>query len=223
MYIHNILAFFILCAACNMMLITPLKAEKNGWFIGANLGGALATNASFLKENGNNSGSIMLSTGVSIGTKFGYQAFFSKNGGMRFYLSAVTTTGVYPDTVNVSGSDTPVVMDLYILGDINADYLYNWSERQAFSAGFFIGFFSGSLVGIPIKNPNPTASNSLGITAGANLGIRTVINVKHQIEFGVKAGMALFFGTVTNQQGDSNIFTNIGAIMYGSAGYIYKF
>lgn len=198
-------------------------AENNGWFIGTNLGGSLATNASFLKENGDNSGSIMLSTGISIGAKGGYQAFFTKNGGMRFYLSGVTTFGIYPDTVNADGSDVPIVVDFYILGDINADYLYNWSEGQAFSAGFFTGFFSGTLIGIPLKNPNPTASNSVGITAGVNLGIRTVINARHQIEFGVKAGMALFFGTVTNEQGDSNVFTNIGAIMYGGAGYLYRF
>lgn len=247
-YFRNAIALVIICVVCSMMLITSLRAESNGWFIGANMGGSLATSASYRKNNDSNSGSIMLSTGMSIGIRSGYQAFFAKNKGVRFYLSGVTAFGVYPDTVNVENSDIPIVLDFYILGDINADYLYNWSDGQNFGAGFFVGFFGGTLIGIPLKNPNPTASNSVGVTAGINLGIRTIINMRHQIEFGVKVGMALFFGTVTDiggaaqqgqagalpgaipgqagaamTQGTENLFTNVGAIMYAGAGYTYKF
>ncbi|RDU70845.1 outer membrane beta-barrel protein [Helicobacter aurati] len=214
---------FVTILLSSALLIMPLKAEDKGWFLGLNLGGSLATSASFQRNNANNSGSIMLSTGVSFGGKLGYQAFFTKNSGMRFYLSGITTFGVYPDAVNPTNSDMPLVIDFYILGDINADYLFNWVNGSNYSSGFFIGFFGGALTAIPLENPNPMASHSIGITAGINLGIRSTMNLRHQIEFGVKGGMAMFFGDVTDANGVNSVFTNIGGLLYAGAGYLYKF
>ncbi len=174
-------------------------AEDNGFFLGISAGGAAAINA-------DNGGGATGSTALSAGIKLGYQAFFSEINGIRFYLSGVGAYGFYP-----SATGNNIGNDLYILADINADYLVNWVSEEQFSSGLFMGFFTGALVGRAFSNS--TGGNSTGITAGLNLGIRTNINDHHQVEFGVKGGFSFYIGNARTT----------GAVIAALTSYIYKF
>ena len=218
----------------------PLSAEDKGWFIGLSLGGSLATNAMLKKDlvvppgapgAGGNAGNLMLSTGVSLGARLGYQAFYTKRSGIRFYISGIATAGIYPDLANAATSDLPLVLDLYILADMNADYLFNWATGSNYDVGLFAGFFGGTLTGLPILTPNPAPMPTIAITAGVNFGIRMVLNRKHQVELGLKGGAAIYLGRVANGGGGAqppaqpaaSDLTNIGGLVHLGASYNYRF
>ena len=216
----------------------PLSAEDKGWFIGLSLGGSLATNAMLKKDlnpapggAGGNAGNLMLSTGVSLGARLGYQAFYTKRSGIRFYISGIATAGIYPDLANAANSDLPLVLDLYILADMNADYLFNWATGGNYDVGLFAGFFGGTLTGLPILTPNPAPMPTIAITAGVNFGIRMVLNRKHQVELGLKGGAAIYLGRVANGGGGAqppaqpaaSDLTNIGGLVHLGASYNYRF
>lgn len=218
----------------------PLSAEDKGWFIGLSLGGSLATNAMLKKDlnpapggAGGNAGNLMLSTGVSLGARLGYQAFYTNRSGIRFYISGITTAGIYPDLANAANSDLPLVLDLYILADMNADYLFNWATGGNYDVGLFAGFFGGTLTGLPILTPNPAPTPTIAITAGVNFGIRMVLNRKHQVELGLKGGAAIYLGRVASggaggapqppQQPAASDLTNIGGLVHLGASYNYRF
>ena len=185
-------------------------AEESGGFIGISIGGAAA-----LQVSGPSNASS--STTVAGGFKGGYQAFFTQASGVRFYFSLLAAYGVFPNTQQnppVPPGQLPLIMDLYALADINADYLFNWSVGHQNSAGLFVGFFTGGMLSLPQFNlPGAGGRITTGVTAGLNLGIRGVISSNHQVEFGVKTGANFLI---------KNDFT-MGAVIAGLASYAYKF
>ncbi|STQ85793.1 outer membrane beta-barrel protein [Helicobacter muridarum] len=185
--------------ACSL-LGSVQAAEDNGFFIGISAGGG----ASFNIPGGSEASG---SSAVGYGARLGYQAFFSEYNGVRFYLSGFASHAFYPSAIGIRGFGN----DLYVLGDINSDYLFNWVSGDEFSAGLFVGFFSGALISRNLGGS--TGGNSIGITAGLNLGLRTIIADHHQIEFGFKSGFNFFIG-----QNSST-----GAVAAVLTTYSYKF
>ena len=185
-------------------------AEESGGFIGISIGGAAA-----LQVSGPSNASS--STTVAGGFKGGYQAFFTQASGVRFYFSLLAAYGVFPNTQQnppVAPGQLPLIMDLYALADINADYLFNWSVGHQNSAGLFVGFFTGGMLSLPQMNvPKVSDRMTTGVTFGLNLGLRTTINDHHQVEFGVKSGANFLV---------AKAFT-MGAVITGLATYAYKF
>lgn len=188
-------------------LTQGLKAEDSGFILGVSAGGSVALNA--LGSDG-----LMASTALLAGLKVGYQGLFVEPFGVRFYLSALASYGVYPSArAAIAGQDIPLAQDLYIMGDVNADFLFNWANESDYTSGLFGGIFTGALVGLPLKNS--TGKNSVGTTLGLNVGVRATIAEHHQFEVGVKCGMAFFTGQASS--------TSVGALIGLQTGYVYKF
>ncbi|WP_181882398.1 outer membrane beta-barrel protein [Helicobacter didelphidarum] len=144
---------------------------------------------------------------------------------MRFYLSVLGAYGFYPAVINAgaggSNNGVNIAHDLYLLADINADYLFNWVDEGEYSAGLFVGFFAGAMVSLPMQNS--TGSQSIGTTLGLNLGLRTTINYSHQVEFGIKSALTLFTGQPNQMNPNASAISSLGATIIGQVSYIYKF
>ena len=193
--------------AASLLFSSVALAEDNGGFIGLSIGGGAA-----LSVSGQDSASS--STAVAAGFRGGYQAFFTEASGVRFYFSLLAAYGVFPNTDTGTNTQVPLLMDLYALADINADYLFNWAVGAQNSAGLFVGFFTGGMLSLPQMNVQKVSDRmTTGVTFGLNLGLRTTINDHHQVEFGVKSGANFLV---------AKAFT-MGAIITGLATYAYKF
>lgn len=204
-FMKKILVSLTLCGA----LCASMSAdEENGFLLGISAGGAVSLNA----MNNSNAGG---STTLFLGVKGGYQAFFVERHGVRFYLSFLAAYGFYPatQTATTANASVPLAHDMYYLVDLNADYLFNWTDESDYTAGLFAGFFTGALIGQPMTNSR--GSQALGSTLGINVGVRTTINHNHQVEFGIKSALAFF--TRSNTRND------LGTLIGLQTSYIYKF
>ncbi|RDU67606.1 hypothetical protein CQA53_00950 [Helicobacter didelphidarum] len=195
--------FLVSLALVSALSGSMYAKEQSGVVLGVSVGGGGAINVT----GGSNA------TGSSVyflGAKVGYQAFITDNSGVRFYLSGLVGHGFYPSATTPT-SNSFIGHDLYTLIDIDADYLYNWTDEQSYSAGLFLGFFAGALIGTPLTGS--TGSTAVGSAIGINFGLRTTIAYNHQVEFGVKPSIAFFAGREVG----------LGSFISGQVSYIYKF
>lgn len=202
----KVLVSLALCGALSSSAFAA--SEQNGFILGVTAGGAAALN---VLDTANAVGSTTIVAGI----KGGYQAFFADRHAVRYYLSTLFAWGYYPANVTATAANQRQLLshDLYVLADLNADYMFNWWEDgEAYNAGLFAGFFTGILSGIPMTNSN--GESAVGSTFGLNLGVRTSINYHHQVEFGVKSALA-FFSRPSNN--------NLGAVIAAQVSYLFKF
>ncbi|MWV68485.1 outer membrane beta-barrel protein [Helicobacter saguini] len=196
-------------------------AESSGFILGLGLGGGAALNVAGVGAGGTGglagANSVGTSnTAVFLGARLGYQMFVDEANGFRFYVSDFLGYAQYPDSASTT-PENPVSHRLNMLLDLNADYLYNWSTMGV-DAGFYVGFGGGAIFTIPVGNFTWAASApamSAGASLAVNAGLRTSINDRHQIEFGVKAGFGFFArGSVRDNA--------VSAVVLGHATYTIK-
>lgn len=203
------------------------------FLISSIVAGMLTTNNVFADESGDGGFlGFQIGTGVgghfggdnnsvlgiigAFGIKGGYQSFFNETNGVRVYLSAMGALQFAGSIASGSVSG----LDMYAMGDIDVDYLANFIADGDFTFGMYVGVFTGALLTLPliasdIGNQAGVATNSqsIGIAAGLNLGLRTTVHEHNEFEFGIKLAGAFYQGNATN----------IGALLFIGAGYNYKF
>lgn len=212
---------FLFSVALAGALSGSAYAESDGIFVGLGIGGGAAMNVAGNAIGGTptvagaSSGSTS-NTAVFLGARIGYQLFFDDAYGFRVYLSDFFGYAQYPDSA--SPLNPPLAHRANMILDLNADYLYNWSVMDV-NAGFYVGFGGGAMFTIPFGNQTyaPTkVQQQAGASLAINAGIRTSINDRHQIEFGVKAGFGFF-----SRGGVS--YNSVSTIVLGHATYAIKF
>lgn len=211
---------FLFSVALAGALSGSAYAESDGFLLGLGLGGGAAMNVAGVGAGGTAAGgansSTTSNTAVFLSARIGYQVFFDSAYGIRLYLSDFLGYAQYPDAA--SPLNPPLAHRMNMLLDLNADYLYNWSVMGV-DAGFYVGFGGGAMFTIPAGNQTYATAQvqqQVGASLAANAGIRTSINDRHQIEFGIKAGFGFFArGSVRD-----NI---VSSLIIGHATYSIKF
>ena len=194
----KILVSFTLAGA----LATSMQAanENSGFIVGGSLG------------IGSNNNTTQNSTLYYLGAKAGYQAFITDKSGVRFYLGLSFGHGFYTS----AQANRDLEHMFYVLGDVNVDYLYNWANNSKYTAGLYAGLFTGILTGVNTTT-NAVQKTTVSNTTGINLGVRTSISQKHQVELGIKAALNIM------PVGNTNTALNIGRFLTAQVSYLYRF
>ena len=152
----------------------------------------------------------------AVGLRTGYEANFSETVGIRVYLSAITS---FQFAGSVKSGFVPG-LDMYLLGDIDADVLINFIREEDFKFGMYVGLLTGVMSSIPLKDASimgvgigQDSKSSFGVATGVNIGLRSVVRKHHDFEIGMKLAAALY--------NDSS--ATFGAFMLLATGYNYKF
>lgn len=159
----------------SMLCSTLAFAGSNAGFVGLDFGGTLGTMVNL------NGSFANVGTGISAGLRGGYQAFFNKHHGIRFYASYLASF----NAPSYALSDDATLLDLKELGithrgDVNVDYLFDFIDKSVYVVGLYAGISAGYVLSV-------VGSSNIGaITAGLNLGLQATIGKHNRFEFGTK-------------------------------------
>lgn len=195
-----------ICATFMALSTSSLFAGKSAGFIGVNVGGSAGAIMDLTNNN------VNIGTGVALGIRAGYQGFFTPYHGARFYFEYVASLNAPSYAANADAQ----LLNLQRIGlthraDLNIDYLFDFTKREAYTIGMYLGFSTGYLLA--------TTGNiqTGGITAGLNMGIRSTINSRHQFEIALKGVGIQYMSTGAQNVFGFNTFIGMNySFLFGS-------
>ena len=195
-------------------------AMGNGFFLGFDVGGAFGalSNVGFnvtttIDPALPSKTTLQVNAGFGLNVRIGGQKYFNETNGMRFYLSLGGVVGA----PSFAFGDLKVA-GITAVGDMNIDYLHDFTRTETQRFGVFVGMSAGYMLtfypgGSALVIQNISIPRFRGLTAGINLGFRAVVQNHHQFEFITKT-------VATNSVATENIF---GFQMMLGANYSYIF
>ncbi len=198
-----ILSSLSLSAAPNDGVVTAVK-PRTGVFLGLGVGAGAITRSVDVEGGSRQSNDISLGVGFNWEAKLGWQQYFTRNHGVRAYMSYDQTWG-WPGQygthkLKILRADY-VLVDRYLL---NVDYLLDLINEGNRRAGIYAGIYAGwgesnhklsktsssneATTQDPIKDLLSNNGNNYnnGFLFGINAGVSVTIIGMHRIDLGAR-------------------------------------